>query len=189
MEEKYRNIHQELIDECRKGSTKAQFEIYKLYYKAMYNTSLRLLNDRMEAEDVMQEAFLSAFKNIESYKEEVSFGAWLRKIVINRSLDVLKKRKVQFEPIDERKSAIAEEQESFTFEDAVQKVAEIKQIVDEMPDNYRILITLYLFEGYDHDEIAQILGMSNAAVRTGYSRARKKLTELLNTKKTGIWMN
>jgi len=189
LEEKYRNIHQELIDDCRKGSTKAQFEIYKLYYKAMFNTSLRLVNDRMEAEDVMQEAFLSAFRNLDSYKEEVSFGAWLRKIVINRSLDVLKKRRVQFELIDERKAVIAEEQESFTFEDAVQKVAEIKQVIAEMPDNYRILITLYLIEGYDHEEIAQILGMTNAAVRTGYSRAKKRLLELLNTKKTGIWMN
>ena len=93
----YKNIHQEIIDECREGSQKAQFQLYKLYYKAMYSVSIRIINDEMEAEDVMQEAFLSAFEKMHTYKGEVSFGAWLKRIVVNRSLDYLKKRKVQFE--------------------------------------------------------------------------------------------
>lgn len=189
MENKYKNIHQELIDACRNGSTKAQFEIYKLYYKAMYNTSLRLMNDSMEAEDIMQDAFLRAFKNIHTYKEEVSFGAWLKKIVINRSLDVLKKRKLDLEPIDEGRMGIADENVGEDIEDQAQKVAEVKQTIAQLPENYRILITLHLIEGYDHEEISEILGMTNAAVRTGFSRARKKLQEMLNSKKTGIWMN
>lgn len=189
MGNKYQNIHQELINECRKGSTRAQFEIYKLYYKAMYNTSLRMVNDSMEAEDVMQDAFLSAFKNIHTYKEEVSFGAWLKKIVVNRSLDVLKKRKLDLEPIDERKTSISEEDENDELDDIAQRVAEVKQVIAELPENYRILITLYLVEGYDHDEISEITGMSNANVRTTYSRARKKLQEMLTDKKTSIWMN
>jgi RNA polymerase sigma factor (sigma-70 family) len=187
--EKYKNIHQELIDDCRNGSTKAQFEIYKLYYKAMFNTSLRLVNDRMEAEDVMQEAFLSAFRNLHTYKEEVSFGAWLRKIVVNRSLDVLKKRRIELAPLDEQKVAIVDEDDSEVLEDVVQMVAEVKQVITELPESYRILITLHLIEGYDHEEISGILGMTNANVRTTYSRARKKLQEMLNAKKSGIWMN
>jgi RNA polymerase sigma-70 factor (ECF subfamily) len=187
--EKYKNIHQELIDDCRNGNAKAQFEIYKLYYKAMYNTSLRLVNDRMEAEDVMQEAFLSAFKNIQTYKEEVSFGAWLRKIVVNRSLDVLKKRRIEQTPLDEHKLAIIDEDDSEILEETRQRVAEVKQVIAELSEGYRILITLHLIEGYDHEEISEILGMTNANVRTSYSRARKKLQDMLNTKKTGIWMN
>ena len=87
------NIHQELIERCRKNDQKAQLEIYKLYYKPMYNTSLRILNHEAEAEDVMQESFLDAFRKIEEYKGEGSFGGWLRRIVVNNSIDTLKKRK------------------------------------------------------------------------------------------------
>jgi len=187
--EKYKNIHQELIDECRNGGTKAQFEIYKLYYKAMYNTSLRLVNDSMEAEDIMQDAFLKAFKNIHTYKEEVSFGAWLKKIVINRSLDVLKKRKLDTDQLDENRTVIIDENYYEDLDDKAQKIAEIKQAISQLSENYRVIITLYLIEGYDHEEISGILGMSNAAVRTGYSRARKNLQEILNNKKPSIWMN
>ncbi len=189
VENKYKNIHQELIDQCRDGNTRAQFEIYKLYYKAMFNTSLRLLNDSLEAEDVMQDSFLKAFSNLHTYKEEVSFGAWLKKIVINRSLDVLKKRKIDQEPLDEHRIRIIDEDDNEKYYDQVQKVAEVKIAISQMPENYKILITLHLIEGYDHDEISEILGMTNAAVRTGYSRARKKLQEMLNVKNTGIWMN
>jgi len=189
VDQKYKNIHQELIEDCRNGNPKAQFEIYKLYYKAMFNTSLRLVNDRMEAEDVMQEAFLSAFRNIHTYKEEVSFGAWLRKIVVNRSLDVLKKRRIEQEPLDERRTSIIDEDDSEIISETAQKVAELKQHISELPESYRIMITLHLIEGYDHEEISEILGMTNANVRTTYSRARKKLQEMLNVKKTGIWMN
>ena len=87
----YFNIHQDLIDKCRKQNKTAQFELYKLYYKKMFNTSLRIINNYAEAEDIMQESFLSAFNNIEQYKSEVSFGAWLKKIVINKSIDAVKK--------------------------------------------------------------------------------------------------
>jgi RNA polymerase sigma-70 factor (ECF subfamily) len=187
--QKYKNIHQELIDDCRNGSTKAQFEVYKLYYKAMYNTCLRMVNDSMEAEDIMQEAFLSAFKNIHTYKEEVSFGAWLKKIVVNRSLDALKKRKFDIEPINDKRTALIEENDDFDMDDTLQSVSEVKQAIAELPENYRILITLYLLEGYDHEEISEITGMTNANVRTTYSRARKKLQEMLTEKKSSIWMN
>jgi len=100
VEAAFRNLHQDLLDGCKAGDQKAQFQIYKLYYKAMYNTSLRIVNDTMEAEDIMQESFLSAFEKIETYSGTVSFGAWLKKIVINRSLDSLSRRKAIFEEIE-----------------------------------------------------------------------------------------
>jgi len=100
VEAAFRNIHQDLIDGCRSGDQKAQFQVYKLYYKAMFNTSLRIVNNDMEAEDVMQEAFLSAFEKINTYSGTVSFGAWLKRIVVNRSLDCLGKRKAIFEDIE-----------------------------------------------------------------------------------------
>jgi len=178
LETLYKNIHQELIEECRQGSQKAQFQIYKLYYKAMYSVSLRIVNDDFEAEDIMQEAFLSAFKKIESYKGEVSFGAWLKKIVVNRSLDVLKKRRVKFEEVNERTMEMPD-LEGMPLE---VDVKEIKKAIQSLPDGYRTVLSLYLIEGYDHDEISQILRISNSASRTQYSRAKSKLKELLKGK-------
>ena len=132
----------------------------------------------MEAEDVMQEAFLSAFKKIETYKGEVSFGAWLKKIVVNRSLDYLKKRKVQFEEINDRTTQISDYQMG-TKEIDVQM---IKNAVQELPDGYRVVLSLFLIEGYDHDEISQILGISNSSSRTQLLRAKNKLRTILKDK-------
>jgi len=132
----------------------------------------------MEAEDVMQEAFLSAFKKIETYKGEVSFGAWLKKIVVNRSLDYLKKRKVQFEEVNERTAHVSDYQMG-TKEIDMQM---IKNAVQELPDGYRVVLSLYLIEGYDHDEISQILGISNSSSRTQLLRAKNKLKTILKDK-------
>jgi len=174
----YQNIHQEVIDQCKEGSQKAQFQLYKLYYKAMFSVSLRIVNDEMEAEDVMQDAFLSAFKKIRTYKGEVSFGAWLKKIVINRSLDYLKKRKVQFEEVNERTMQIAE----CRMDTQEVDVRVLKQAIQELSDGYRVVLSLYLIEGYDHDEISQILGISNSASRTQLLRAKNKLRDILKGK-------
>ena len=94
-EEAYKNLNQDVIDGCKKGDQKAQFQLYKLYYRSMYNTSLRIVNDYTEAEDIMQESFLAAFEKINSYSGKVSFGSWLKKIVVNRSLDALRKKRIE----------------------------------------------------------------------------------------------
>ena len=141
----------------------------------MYSVCLRIVSDDMEAEDVMQEAFLSAFKKIGTYKGEVSFGAWLKKIVINRSLDYLKKRKVQFEEINETTNQIAE----YQMETKEVNVNKLKNAIQNLPDGYRVVLSLYLIEGYDHDEISQILGISNSSSRTQLLRAKNKLRELI----------
>lgn len=132
----------------------------------------------MEAEDVMQEAFLSAFSKMESYKGEVSFGAWLKRIVVNRSLDYLKKRKVQFEEVNERTAQVADYQMETKEIDS--KV--VKDAIQNLSDGYRVVLSLYLIEGYDHEEISQILGISNSSSRTQLLRAKNKLRELLKGK-------
>lgn len=144
----------------------------------MYSVSIRIINDDMEAEDVMQEAFLSAFKKIETYKGEVSFGAWLKKIVVNRSLDYLKKRKVKFEEVNERTTQVSDYQMGPKDVD----VEMIKKAVQELPDGYRVVLSLYLIEGYDHDEISQILDISNSSSRTQLLRAKNKLKMILKDK-------
>ncbi|MCK5730244.1 MAG: sigma-70 family RNA polymerase sigma factor, partial [Draconibacterium sp.] len=164
-----------IINQCKDGSQKAQFQLYKLYYKAMYSVSIRITNDEMEAEDVMQEAFLSAFKKIETYKGEVSFGAWLKKIVVNRSLDYLKKRKVQFEEVTERTAQISD----YQMETKEVNVQKLNSAIQELPNGYRVVLSLYLIEGYDHDEISHILGISNSSSRTQLLRAKNKLKIIL----------
>lgn len=144
----------------------------------MYSVSLRIVNNEMEAEDVMQEAFLNAFKKIDSYKGEVSFGAWLKKIIVNRSLDYLKKRKVTFEEVNEKTAQISE----YQIETKEIDVQTIQKAIQKLPDGYRIVLSLYLIEGYDHEEISQILGISNSASRTQFLRAKNKLRESLKNK-------
>lgn len=176
VEAAFRNLHQDLLDGCKAGDQKAQFQIYKLYYKAMFNTSLRIVNDTMEAEDIMQEAFLSAFEKIETYSGTVSFGAWLKRIVINRSLDYLSKRKAVFEDIDAHTGIRDEAPElAARNEELDVRVEEIKEAIERLPDGYRIILSLYLLEGYDHDEIAEIMNITSSTSRSQLSRAKQKL--------------
>ena len=180
VEAAFKNIHQDLLDECKTGDQKAQFQIYKLYYKAMYNTSVRIVIDTMEAEDIMQESFLSAFEKIDTYSGTVSFGAWLKKIVINRSLDALNKRKAIFEDIDYHID-IKDESDDYaeTNEELDVRADEIKKAIEQLPDGYRIILSLYLLEGYDHDEISNILAITSSTSRSQLSRAKKKLISVL----------
>lgn len=181
VEAAFRNLHQDLLDGCKAGDQRAQFQIYKLYYKAMYNTSLRIVNDSMEAEDIMQESFLSAFEKIDTYSGTVSFGAWLKKIVINRSLDSLSRRKGIFEDIDQHTGLRDESDDDVMRKKEMDlKVEEIREAIEKLPDGYRIILSLYLLEGYDHDEISEILGISSSTSRSQLSRAKQKLIAELN---------
>jgi RNA polymerase sigma factor (sigma-70 family) len=183
VEAAFRNLHQDLLDGCKNGDQKAQFQIYKLYYKAMYNTSLRIVNDTMEAEDIMQESFLSAFEKIDTYSGTVSFGAWLKKIVVNRSLDALNKRKAVFEDLDAHVGIRDDSgEESARYEELDMRVEEVKEAIERLPDGYRIILSLYLLEGYDHDEISEILSINSSTSRSQLSRAKQKLISELKGK-------
>ncbi len=183
VEAAFRNLHQDLLDGCKEGDQKAQFQIYKLYYKAMYNTSLRIVKDTMEAEDIMQESFLSAFEKIDTYSGTVSFGAWLKKIVVNRSLDALNKRKGIFEDIDTHGGLRDESDDDLSRNEELDvRVEEVKEAIERLPDGYRIILSLYLLEGYDHDEIAEILSINSSTSRSQLSRAKQKLIAELKRK-------
>jgi len=183
LEGQYKNINEKLINSCKKGDRKAQFEIYKQYSKAMFNTSFRILKDSAEAEDVVQEGFLKAFQNIETYSGSVSFGAWLKKIIINASLDSWRKRKLEFENIDDIKVQFFEDDTINDEYEIEYKVEQVKLAIASLPDGYRIVLSLYLLEGYDHDEISEILGITASTSRSQLVRARKKLLDLLTEKK------
>lgn len=166
-----------IIERCKKGERTAFQELYSLYAKAMFNISVRILNNSDEAEEVLQDAFLKAFEKIDTYDKNYAFGVWLKRIVINRSLDVLKKRKLNFVSIDDVQYAEHEEEE-----EAIYDVEVIKKCIRELPDGYRTVISLFLFEDHTHKEIAELLGISEGTSKSQYNRAKKKLIELVKQK-------
>ena len=172
------HIHDQLIDECRKGSRRAQFRLYELYSKAMLNTAYRITGNREEAEDMLQEAFTDCFRNIGSYRTDSTFGAWLKTIVINRCISRLRKKETDLVLIDDysRHEMQEEEPQQTSWPDQ----AVIARAVEKLPDGYRVVFSLYLLEGYDHTEISQILGISESTSKTQYSRAKVKLRKILS---------
>lgn len=176
MEKPNIDIHSKLIKQCRKGDRNAQFELYKVFHKQMYNASLRIVQDTQEAEDIMQESFITAFEKLDTFRGEVPVGAWIKRIVINRSLDALRKRKMIFETTDEIKDEPIEDVEEY---DVSMEVDDVKACISKLPDNYRTVLSLYLLEGYDHEEISEILGITNSTSRSQFARAKKKLQALI----------
>ncbi len=169
--------HSQLIERCKKGDSSAQFEVYKLYYKAMYNTAFRIVSDSYEAEDIMQDSFLAAFTKLDSFSGTVTFGAWLKRIVINHSLTALKKNN-KFDTIPLEKVDLVEMTEE-KQDYSTLRATDILSKVSELKNNYKVALTLNLIEGYDYGEIAQIMEISYENSRTTVSRAKNKLRQLL----------
>lgn len=177
MKDTNQHINQ-LLERCKKGDTSAQMQIYKGYYKAMYNTSLRILKDEFEAEDIMQEAFLTAFTKLDAFIGEVTFGAWLKRIVINKSLTQLKKNnKYQDVKMEVLSEAYGDVEEVIDYSKL--HANKVMETLNSLKESYRVILSLNLIEGYDYEEIEDILGLSNENVRTTISRAKKKLKEQL----------
>ena len=175
-------MRDELVERCKQGDSLGYQLLYQRYSKAMYNTSLRIVNNSADAEDVLQEAFLDAFRSLNDFHYRSTFGAWLKKIVINKSINTLRKRRVYFVEIDEDSDngVMALPQEDQLDEAELEyQVANVKKAIQKLPDGYRAVISLYLLEGYDHEEIAGILNISHNTVRTQYVRAKQKLLTII----------
>lgn len=173
----YQDINRHIVDRCKAGDRKAQYELYKLYSKAMFNVSMRITNDYTEAEDVLQESFLNAFQNIHNFRGDATFGSWLKTIVVHKAIGQIKKRRLSFIAIDDKD--YADIQEGINEQEMQLQVSSLRKAIQKLPDGYRIVLSLYLLEGYDHSEIAQILQITEATSKSQYSRARKKLLEMV----------
>ncbi|MEJ2113377.1 MAG: RNA polymerase sigma factor [Flavobacteriaceae bacterium] len=172
---------EELAELCISGDQKAQLEIYNRYYKAMYNTSLRIVKDSFEAEDIMQDSFLVAFTKLGELKDLKTFGAWLKRIVINNSIYHYKKNsKYQNVPFDNVLYKVETDQSIGSDSGLTNlKVQQVLKAIKELKDNYRVALTLNLIEGYDYEEISEIMDISNANCRTVVSRAKESLRNKL----------
>lgn len=169
---------EELVLRCQRGDRRAQSMLYQQYARLMYNHCLRMLGKAEDAEDAMQMAFVDVFTHIDSFRFEASVGSWIKRIVTNSCINLLRQRKLQWEELGVQHD-VAFVEEPADEQELMLSVEAIRQAVQQLPDGYRVVLTLYLFEGYDHQEIASILDISEATSKSQYSRARRKLRELL----------
>ncbi|MCB0453057.1 MAG: RNA polymerase sigma factor [Aequorivita sp.] len=173
-----------LVEQCKQSNRKAQMALYGKYCDGMFVIAHRYLKDTAAAEDAMQEAFIKAFKKLGQYKGDVAFGAWLKRIVINTCLDAIKARKLETESINEEVFTIVQTEEDWSIADET-TVSEVLAAIDELPENYRTAVKLFLLEGYDHQEISEILHISENASRTYLHRGKIKLKEKLKNFRYG----
>jgi RNA polymerase sigma-70 factor (ECF subfamily) len=146
----------------------------------MYNVGYRITGNEEDAEDVLQESFISVVRNLESYRADASFGSWLKKIVINKAINVLKKRKWELMPEDKEFDVPEEESEQEYLPSL--SVEKVREAIHLLPDGYRSVLSLYLLEGYDHQEIAEIMNITESTSKSQLNRAKNKLRELLTRK-------
>ena len=170
----------QLIKNCKKNNQKAQIAIYDMFFKAMYNTAFRIVQQHDLAEDITQDSFIVAFSKVSSLQEEITFPKWLKQIVVNKSLTHLKHKK-RFYPLDvEKLNNTVDDDYNAELETSNIGVQEIIETINSLKDNYRILLTLHYLEGYDYEEIVAITGFTHTNCRTLISRAKSSLRKKLN---------
>lgn len=176
--------HKSIIEQCKKGNAKSYYKLYDLYSKAMFNVCVRLLNSIEEAEDVLQVAFTDAFMQLKTFNYESTFGAWLKKIVINRCINQLKKHKETLFELEKIEIISEDEQE----QEPKYTVCDIQEAMKVLPDGSRTIFSLYLLEGYDHAEISEILNISESTSKSQYMRAKQKIRKQLLNRETNTQM-
>jgi RNA polymerase sigma-70 factor (ECF subfamily) len=145
----------------------------------MYNVSLRIVGNREDAEDVLQESFVSAFRSVDRFRAESSFGSWLKRIVINRSLNQIR-GKVHFSEVKDEILGFFDSPEDEEEQEEIEYTAnDIKQVLRHLSDGYRTVFTLYMFEDHKHKEIAELLNITESTSKSQLNRAKKKVRELL----------
>lgn len=174
----YQTIHRDIVLHCQDGKRTAQFELYRLYSKAMYNVCLRMVKNEADAEDLLQNSFTDVFTKIHTFRFESTIGAWIKRITVNNCINFLKKRRLDLQEIDDRIHGMPDEDKDVQSDSSL-TVNTVNEALMQLSDGYRIVFSLYCMEGYDHKEIGQILGVSEATSKSQYSRAKAKLRKIL----------
>jgi RNA polymerase sigma-70 factor (ECF subfamily) len=170
-----------IIEDCKANNRKAQLKLYKQYCDGMFWVAMRFLKNTDDAQDVIQESFIKAFQKIHQYKGDVTFGAWLKRIVINKSIDFLKAKQLKIVELEEGYMHVAAD-EDWSVEEGI-SIDEVKQAMDNLPDKYKYVVMMFLMEGFDHSEISEVLNITQSACRTRLLRGKGLLKELLKDKR------
>jgi len=168
-----------LIEKCRRGNRSAQLALYKQYARRLYIACLRIVGNVPEAEEAMQDTFLKVFTRIDQYQNGQCFEAWMHRIAIHTAIDYVRRYTQEWEELSGNYTEPVEEEPD--DENIEYTVAQIKEATKKLPSGYRVVLSLYLFEGYDMEEISSILKIQPASVRTQYMRAKRKLLDIINT--------
>lgn len=177
----FSDIHRDIIELSKAGNSKAQYQLYQLYAKAMLNICMRMLNNKEEAEDLLQDSFVDAFTKLDSFRYESSFGAWLKRLVINHCINWMNRKKVELTYPEDLANMDKTEDDPKDYEDIQYNVQRIYQAMEQLPNGYRITFSLYALEGYDHQEISEILGISESTSKSQYLRAKQKINEIIKS--------
>jgi RNA polymerase sigma factor (sigma-70 family) len=167
----------QIVEGCKARKGTAQSQLYSLYAQAMYNVCLRMTNNALDAEDILQHSFIDVFSKIDTFRQESTIGAWIKRIVVNNCINFLKSRRLHFEELSEKVYASFETTDEEN--DPIFSVEMIQRALQQLPEGYRVVFTLYLIEGYDHEEIASILHISEATSKSQFSRAKAKMRDIL----------
>lgn len=178
MDNKTKNINEEaLIQQCINGEILAQKNLYNRYAKAMYHSIIRMVGKKDEAQDILQDSFIKVFKELKNFKSRSSLGAWIKKICVNTTLTQMKKNKrIQFTDLDEGSVLIVEEEKELELD-----VNLIHHCIKNLPEGCRVVLNLYLFEGFRHSEIAEILEVTESTSKSQYIRGKKLLRKALKS--------
>ena len=166
-------INNKIVEDCKQNNAKAQMQLYDMYCQAMFTIAQRYVKDSFVAEDMMQDAFIKVFKNIQGFKGEVTIGAWIKRIVINQCIDYLKKKRIELVSIEEKELTIADDGD-WTVKEEV-SVNVVTSAINNLPEKYKVVLNLYLIEGYDHQEIAKVLNITEVNSRSQLMRGKNKL--------------
>jgi RNA polymerase sigma-70 factor (ECF subfamily) len=166
-------INNKIVEDCKQNNAKAQMQLYDMYCQAMFTIAQRYVKDSFVAEDMMQDAFIKVFKNIQSFKGEVTIGAWIKRIVINQCIDYLKKKRIELVSIEEKELTIADEDDWTVKEEVSMNI--VTSAINSLPEKYKVVLNLYLIEGYDHQEIAKVLNITEVNSRSQLMRGKNKL--------------
>lgn len=172
-----------LIDRCCRKDPKAQMKLYELYSRRLYSSCFRILGHVSEAEEAMQDAFLKIFTRIDQYDRKKNFEVWMHRIAVNTAIDYVRRQTPLTEEFDE--NLVADEDDRADEDEIALSVAKIKEGIQQLAPGYLLVLSLYLFEGYDMEEIASILQVKPGTVRTQYLRGKNKLLELIKQESHG----
>jgi len=170
----------QLIQKCKQNNYAAQLEVYNGYKNMMFGAAIRILKSREEAEDVVQDCFIKGFQKMHQLNEDANLGAWLKRIVINKSLDVVRNNK-KIIWVEETLILEKEVEEEDKIENDV-SIEFIKNCINKLKEKYSIILTLYLIEDYNHREIGELLSIKESTVRNQYKRGKEKLLQLIKNK-------
>ncbi len=176
--EHQRILQTRLIERCCQGDSKAQYELYQQYVTSMYNVAFRISGNQFDAEDNLQEAFVKAFQNIRSFKEESTFGAWLKRIVVNQCISHLRKQKKNIEPISPKMELDVYDDVAFEMDEHI-PIEIVMKAIEALPEGARVVFTLKAIENYKFREISVMLGLTENNCKVQYHRSKKLLVEAL----------